>query len=45
MRPEAADDVNVAQNVGFGIVAFVMIFAALCVVSTRTTSCTPRCGW
>jgi NADH-quinone oxidoreductase subunit J len=31
----ASDSINVAQNVGFGIIAFVMIFAALCVVSTR----------
>jgi NADH-quinone oxidoreductase subunit J len=31
----AADGVNVAQNVGFGIIAFVMIFAALCVVTTK----------
>ncbi|MGA9276595.1 NADH-quinone oxidoreductase subunit J [Ilumatobacter sp.] len=31
----AADGVNVAQNVGFGIIAFGMIFAALCVVTTK----------
>jgi NADH-quinone oxidoreductase subunit J len=31
----ATDGVNVAQNVGFGIIAAVMIFAALCVVTTR----------
>ena len=31
----AADDVNVAQNVGFAVIAAVMIFAALSVVSTR----------
>ena len=31
----AADGVNVAQNVGFGIIAALMIFAALCVVSTK----------
>ena len=31
----AADNVNVAQNVGFGIIAFFMVFAALCVVSTK----------
>jgi len=31
----AADSVNVAQNVGFGIIAFMMIFAALCVVTTK----------
>ena len=31
----AADSINVAQNVGFGIIAFVMIFAALCVVTTK----------
>jgi len=31
----AATDVNVAQNVGFGIIAFFMVFAALCVVSTK----------
>ena len=31
----AADNINVAQNVGFGIIAFVMIFAALCVVTTK----------
>ena len=31
----AADGVNVAQNVGFGIIAAGMIFAALCVVSTK----------
>jgi NADH-quinone oxidoreductase subunit J len=32
---QAAESVNVAQNVGFGIIAFVMIFAALCVVTTK----------
>jgi NADH-quinone oxidoreductase subunit J len=31
----AANDINVAQNVGFGIIAFFMVFAALCVVSTK----------
>lgn len=31
----AADGVNVAKNVGFGIIAGAMIFAALCVVSTK----------
>jgi len=31
----AADGVNVAQNVGFGIIAAVMIFAALAVVTTK----------
>ena len=31
----AADDINVALNVGFGIIAFMMIFAALCVVTTK----------
>jgi NADH-quinone oxidoreductase subunit J len=31
----AADNVNVAQNVGFGIIAAGMIFAALCVVTTK----------
>ena len=31
----AADSINVAQNVGFGIIAFVMVFAALCVVTTK----------
>jgi NADH-quinone oxidoreductase subunit J len=31
----AANDVNVAQNVAFGIIAAVMIFAALCVVTTK----------
>lgn len=31
----AADGVNVAQNVGFGVIAAVMIFAALCVVTTK----------
>ena len=31
----AADAVNVTQNVGFGIIAAVMIYAALCVVSTK----------
>ena len=30
-----AADVNVAQNVGFGIIAFMMIFSALAVVSTK----------
>ncbi|MBA3287663.1 MAG: NADH-quinone oxidoreductase subunit J [Acidimicrobiia bacterium] len=30
----AADSINVAQNVGFGIIAAGMIFAALCVVTT-----------
>ena len=30
----AADGVDVAQNVGFGIIAAGMIFAALCVVTT-----------
>jgi NADH-quinone oxidoreductase subunit J len=31
----AADDVNVALNVGFGIIAAVMIYAALSVVSSK----------
>lgn len=31
----AADDVNVAQNIGFGIIAAAMIFAALKVVTTK----------
>jgi NADH-quinone oxidoreductase subunit J len=31
----AADGVNVAQNIGFGIIAAVMIFAALAVVTTK----------
>ena len=31
----AADDVNVAQNVGFAVIAALMIFAALCVVTTK----------
>lgn len=31
----AADGVNVAQNVGFGIIAALMVFAALCVVTTK----------
>ena len=31
----AADNINVAQNVGFGIIAFMMVFAALCVVTTK----------
>ena len=31
----AADGINVAQNVGFGLIAFVMVFAALCVVTTK----------
>ncbi|MFN3257192.1 MAG: NADH-quinone oxidoreductase subunit J [Ilumatobacter sp.] len=31
----AADDVNVAQNVAFGIIAAIMIFAALSVVTTK----------
>jgi NADH-quinone oxidoreductase subunit J len=31
----AADGINVAQNVGFGIIAAAMIFAALCVVTTK----------
>jgi NADH-quinone oxidoreductase subunit J len=31
----AADGVNVAQNVGFGIIAAIMIFGALAVVSTK----------
>ncbi len=31
----AADDINVAQNVGFGIIAAVMIFAALSVVTSK----------
>jgi NADH-quinone oxidoreductase subunit J len=31
----AADSVNVAQNIGFGIIAAVMIFAALTVVTTK----------
>ena len=31
----AADGVNVAQNIGFGIIAALMIFAALCVVTTK----------
>jgi NADH-quinone oxidoreductase subunit J len=31
----AADSVNVAENVGFGIIAFLMIFSALKVVTTK----------
>jgi NADH-quinone oxidoreductase subunit J len=31
----AVDGINVAKNVGFGIIAFAMIFAALCVVTTK----------
>lgn len=31
----AADGVNVAQNIAFGIIAAVMIFAALCVVTSK----------
>ena len=31
----AADSVNVAQNVGFGIIAATMIFAAISVVTTK----------
>ncbi len=31
----AVEGINVAKNVGFGIIAAVMIFAALCVVTTR----------
>lgn len=31
----AVDGINVAQNVGFGIIAAMMIFAALCVVTTK----------
>ena len=31
----AADNINVAQNIGFGIIAFFMVFAALCVVTTN----------
>ena len=31
----AADGVHVALNVGFGIIAAFMVFAALCVVSTK----------
>ncbi len=31
----AADDINVAQNVAFGIIAAMMIFSALCVVTTK----------
>ena len=31
----AADGINVAKNVGFGIIAAAMIFAALCVVATK----------
>ena len=31
----AADDINVAQNVAFGIIAAMMIFAALCVVTSK----------
>lgn len=30
-----ADTINVAQNVGFGLIAAMMIFAALCVVTTK----------
>ena len=33
--PGGGDDINVALNVGFGIIAFMMIFAALCVVTTK----------
>ncbi|WP_420452606.1 NADH-quinone oxidoreductase subunit J [Ilumatobacter sp.] len=35
MSPLAAEGVNVAQNIGFGIIAAFMIFGALCVVSTK----------
>ncbi|MET0146196.1 MAG: NADH-quinone oxidoreductase subunit J [Ilumatobacteraceae bacterium] len=31
----AADNINVAQNVAFGIIAFLMVFSALCVVTTK----------
>ena len=31
----ATEGINVAQNVGFGIIAAVMVFAALCVVTTK----------
>jgi NADH-quinone oxidoreductase subunit J len=31
----AAENINVAQNVAFGIIAAVMVFAALCVVTTK----------
>ncbi len=31
----ASNAVNVAQNVGFGVIAAMMIFAALCVVTTK----------
>ncbi len=31
----AADNINVAQNVAFGVIAAMMIFAALCVVITK----------
>jgi NADH-quinone oxidoreductase subunit J len=31
----AASDINVAQNVGFGLIAFLMVFSALCVVTTK----------
>jgi NADH-quinone oxidoreductase subunit J len=31
----AADDINVAQNVAFGVIAAMMVFAALCVVTTK----------
>jgi len=31
----AVTDINVAQNVGFGLIAFMMVFAALCVVTTK----------
>jgi NADH-quinone oxidoreductase subunit J len=31
----AADNINVAQNVAFGVIAAMMIFAALCVVTTK----------
>jgi NADH-quinone oxidoreductase subunit J len=32
---QADDAINVAQNVGFGIIAAAMVFAALCVVTTK----------
>jgi hypothetical protein len=36
--------VLVAQNVAFGIIAAIMVFGAIRVVTTATW-CTPRCTW
>ena len=41
----AVTDLNVAQNIGFGIIAAFMIVSRAQRGHAAATSCTPRCGW